>query len=105
MNSHLYAERIGDPEGASGVPPDEVVERVTAGELIVLRGCLQGLGYFDPIQSIVRDVLRKHIGPERAEAIMAAGIQWLHRFVNSGELTVIAKQLQADLAEFSMMMV
>lgn len=104
MNSHLYAERIGDRQGTSGVPLDEVVERVTAGQLIVLRGCLQALGYFDPIQSIIRDVLQKHIGPERAEAIMGAGIQWLHRFVKSGELTGIAKQLQAELAELSMMM-
>jgi hypothetical protein len=104
MNSHLYAERIGYRE-VTAIPLDEVVERVTAGDLIVLRGCLQALSYFDPIQSVIRDVLRKRIGPDRAEAAMAMGIQWIHRFVESGELTEIAKQLQVDMAELSMLLV
>jgi nitrite reductase/ring-hydroxylating ferredoxin subunit len=104
MNSHLYAERVGYGE-VTAVRLDEVVERVTAGELIVLRGCLQALSYFDPIQSTIRNVLRKYMGDDRAEAVMAMGIQWLHRFVKSAELTEIAKQLQANLAELSMMLV
>ena len=104
MNTRFAAERIGYEETAA-VPLEQVVARVTAGEVIVLRGCLQELGYFETFQSIIRDVFEECIGAEKTETVMAKGIQWLHLFVNSKELTEITKRLQTDLSKVSMLMV
>ena len=104
MSTHLVAQRVGYGELAA-VPLDQVVERVTAGEVFVLGGCLQELGYFDTFQSIIRDVIKACIGADRTDALMARGIEWLHLFVTSRELTEITKRLQTSLATASMMMV
>ena len=64
MSTDVVAERIGH-EVTAEVPLDQVVERVTAGEVIVLNGCLQALGYFETFQSIIRDVFAACIGPDR----------------------------------------
>lgn len=104
MNTDLFAERIGYREPVA-VPIDQVVARVTAGEVIVLRGCLQELGYLETFRSVIRDVFGSYIGTDKTEALMARGIEWLHLFVSSRELTEITKRLQNDLGTVSMMMV
>jgi nitrite reductase/ring-hydroxylating ferredoxin subunit len=104
MNTALIAERVGHGESAA-VPMDQVVERVTAGEAIVLRRCLQATGYMEIFQSIIRKVLDDCIGPARSEAIMSQGVERLHQFAGSAELTEIAKRLQSDVATPAMMMV
>jgi nitrite reductase/ring-hydroxylating ferredoxin subunit len=104
MNTWLLAECIGY-EQPRAVPIDQVVARVTAGEVIVLRGCLQELGYFATFQSIIRNVFEAFIGADKADAVMAEGVQWLHLYVSSKQLTEITKRLQTDLGTVSMMMV
>ena len=100
----MLAERIGYEEPVA-VPLDQVVARVTAGEAIVLRGCLQQLGYLDEFRSMIRDAFASHIGQEKAAALIESGIQCLHQFVSSSELTETTKQLQNDLGTLSMLMV
>jgi nitrite reductase/ring-hydroxylating ferredoxin subunit len=100
----LVAERIGAKEAAA-VPLHEVVARVTGGEVIVLRGCLQELDCLETFHSIIRNDVAAFIGAERAEAMLARGVEWLHLFVTSKELTEITKRLQADLSTLSMTMV
>ena len=104
MSTGFLAERIGFREVAA-VPLDQVVDRVSAGEVIVLRRCLQELGYFGSFHSIIRQVLETYIGAERTEALMSQGVQWLHLFLNSKELTEIAKRLQPDFGTICLMMV
>jgi nitrite reductase/ring-hydroxylating ferredoxin subunit len=104
LATNLLAERIGFEE-TQPVPVDEIVARVTAGEVIVLRKCLQELGCLSVFRSIVRNVIASLLGEERAGAIMAKGPEWLHLFVNSTELIEITKRLQAELSTVSMLMV
>jgi len=104
MNTRLLAERIGYEE-PQPVAIDQVVARVTAGEVIVLRGCLQELGYLEIFHSVIRKVFEAFIGADKTEAVMSRGIQSLHLFVSSTQLTEIAKRLQTELATISMMMV
>jgi nitrite reductase/ring-hydroxylating ferredoxin subunit len=100
----LLAERIGHEEPVA-VPLDQVVARVIAGEAIVLRGCLQQLGYMTVFRSIIGDAFASCIGKQKAEALMESGIQRLHEFASSRELTEITKRLQSDLGTLSMLMV
>jgi nitrite reductase/ring-hydroxylating ferredoxin subunit/ectoine hydroxylase-related dioxygenase (phytanoyl-CoA dioxygenase family) len=104
MATELIAERIG-PQPSESVPLHEVVDRVTAGEVIILRRCLQHTGFMDEFQSTTRNVFEQCLGAKKAAAIMSAGLEHLHRFVTSSELTEIAKRLQADLSVTSMLMV
>lgn len=104
MISNVVAERIGygEPERVS---VGEVTRRVSAGEAIVLRECLQVLGYMEEFRSLIRRAVEPVIGMERALKVEAGGIEYLHRYVNSAELVQITKQLQADLTVISMQMV
>lgn len=104
MNTLLIAERIGQGEPVS-VPLPEIVERVTAGDVIILRRCLQEIGYMNPFLAAVRRILVGCLGRRKGEAVIEKGIERLHEFVSSRQLTEIAKQLQSDLAVPAMMMV
>jgi nitrite reductase/ring-hydroxylating ferredoxin subunit len=104
MYTRLPTERIGYAEPVA-VAFDQVVARVTAGEVIVLRRCLQELGYLETFQSVIRNAIAEFAGAERSEAVMARGVEWLHLFVTSKELTEITKRLQNDLSTVSMTMV
>lgn len=104
MNTPLIAERIGYADSLA-VPLSEVVERVNAGQVVVLRRCLQEIGYMDTFVSSIRRVFADCLGRKKAEAVIEKGIERLHEFVNSRQLTEIAKQLQAGLAVPAMMMV
>lgn len=104
MNTRLIAQRIGLGDTVA-VPLSEVVERVTAGEVIILRRCLQEAGFMDTFLAVIRRVLADCVDRKNAEAVIQKGLERLHEFVNSRQLAEIAKQLQAGLAAPGMMMV
>src|ERR1700682_5476314 len=104
MYSRLFAERVGNDEPVA-VALDQVVARVTSGEVIVLRRCLQELGYLETFQLVIQNAITDFAGAERSEAIMDRGVEWLHLFVTIKELTEITKRLQNDLSTISMTMV
>ena len=104
MSDQLIAERTGTAT-PHPVRLHEVVDRVTAGEVIILRGCLQKLEYLETFQSIIRNVIVTVIDRNRADSVMARGVEHLHLFVNSHQLTEITKRLQSELSTIMMMMV
>jgi hypothetical protein len=98
------AERIGYGEPVE-IPLVGIVERVAAGEVIVLRGCLQELGYMQTIQSILWNAIARYAGTERAKAVRAKGYEWIHLFFKGREMTDLTVEFQNDLSTIFMMTV
>jgi nitrite reductase/ring-hydroxylating ferredoxin subunit len=98
------AELIGYGEPVE-VPVEGIVERVTAGDVIVLRGCLQELGYLRAIHAIIWNAIARYAGIERAKAVRGKGYEYLHLFFDGKETTDLAAEFQSDLSTIFMMTV
>ena len=62
------------------------IDRVRAGDIIIVRGICQHLDYFDEIHDKLIDRIRSHAGEDVATAIRERGIQHMHEYLDGEKL-------------------
>jgi nitrite reductase/ring-hydroxylating ferredoxin subunit len=74
-----YGPRLSESRDVFAEP--DLVERVLAGEVVVARGGLKQAGLLDPMLEDCKTAIRKLLGDELTDQILAAGIERIHEFV------------------------
>jgi len=82
-----------------GAPyPENLVERLMAGEIFVIRRCLQSLGIFDEIAETSLEGIRTAGGEDVAVDVEREGFEAIHRFADLDQIDAIIDRIYKDLA-------
>lgn len=76
--------------------PPKLAERVMAGEIFVVRRCLQRLGIFDDVTATSLDAIRGVAGTEAAAGVAREGFDAIHRFANLDQIEAITDRIYKD---------
>jgi nitrite reductase/ring-hydroxylating ferredoxin subunit len=79
--------------------PEKLADRVMAGEIFVVRGCLQRLDIFDEITATSLDATRDVVGADAAANVQREGFDAIHRFSSLDQIEAIADNLSSRLAQ------
>ncbi|MDJ0797439.1 MAG: hypothetical protein QNJ51_11515 [Calothrix sp. MO_167.B12] len=74
------------------VPLHEVAARVMQGEIIIVQGCLQAIGYFDRLQKANLEGIRRAVGEEKAARVIEQGFEAIHQTLSWDELSVVVNR-------------
>jgi hypothetical protein len=93
------AEVLWSPDGgASEISGRKIVDRVLAGDVVVLRAALQALGLFEGIHHDVMDAVARVAGPDRSERVAATGVECVHDVLELEEIRDLFLQLESSLS-------
>ncbi|QFS50343.1 Rieske 2Fe-2S domain-containing protein [Nostoc sphaeroides] len=88
------------------IAQEKIAERVLCGEVIIVRQCLQGIGYFEHLQQIILEGIRQTAGEEKAKQLKNKGFEAFHEVINLEELPSVmgmsyqlVRALTPDLAK------
>jgi nitrite reductase/ring-hydroxylating ferredoxin subunit len=93
----MTAKYLEIAEGAS--LPRNLAERVMAGEIFVVRRCLQRLGIFDEITASSLDAIRSVLGADVAVDVEREGFDAIHRFANLDQIEAVIDSLCKGVAQ------
>lgn len=86
-------------EVKAGAPyPENLAERLMAGEIFVIRGCLQSLGIYDEITKTSLEGIQAVAGENVASSIKREGFETIHRFTDLDQIDSIIDRIYKDLA-------
>jgi len=74
----------------------EVKKRVSHGEIIVIRECLQSIGIYHEICDFFYKQINKIIGNDRTRRLKSAGIEKIHNFIDVEEMIPIADSIKSN---------
>jgi nitrite reductase/ring-hydroxylating ferredoxin subunit len=81
----VLTESVG-PGPAVEIEVARITERIVAGDILVIRGLLQAIGWFDRLVRICRADLIALVGAERAGEVVAARFERIHEQLSVDEL-------------------
>lgn len=79
--------------------PDDLADRLMAGEIFVVRQCLQTLDIFDEIAETSLEDIRIVAGEDAAANIEREGFETIHRCTSLDQIYAITDRIYADLAQ------
>jgi nitrite reductase/ring-hydroxylating ferredoxin subunit len=93
-------------ESAAQLPPvtsneARAAEQIIAGDILVMRGLLQSLGWFDRLVEICRQHLIALVGTARADEVVAAHFERIHEQLCVGELFAFNRAAMRDLVQIA----
>ena len=86
----MRLEDSGYIELAEGTPrPPDLVQRVTAGELFVMRGCAQRIGLQEELMQASLEGIKRVLGSEIAETVAREGFEKIHDVASLEQIAAI----------------
>lgn len=91
------AVRVLEIEGLSGTP--DLGSRLLAGDVVVLRGCMQALGLFDSLRGASLEGIRRAAGDQVADRVANEGFEAMHRLVDAADLPAVTESVYRVVAD------
>ncbi len=78
--------RVSLNNHTESIPQEKIAERVLCGEIIIVRQCLQSIGYFESLQEASLKGISQATSQEKAARLKKKGFEAFHEVINLDEL-------------------
>ncbi|MBW4611992.1 MAG: phytanoyl-CoA dioxygenase family protein [Desmonostoc vinosum HA7617-LM4] len=72
------------------IPANKIAERILHGEVVIIRKCLQKIGYFECLQKASLEGIQQAVGQEKATRIKNQGFEAVHKIIDLNELSDVS---------------